>query len=64
MPALKNDDKTSMPEVDYKTFGYIGGMRLDSIDAQYGELDFLSFDKLTLNMAKNGKEEEISLLTT
>ena len=44
--TIKPIDKTPVGMADYKTRGYIGGIPLDSIDAQYAHYDRLGFDYL------------------
>jgi len=59
--AFSQTASISQPVVlNFKTYGYIDGKRLDSIDAQYAEVALTSGDEVSFNYGqKEGKRKDL-----
>lgn len=61
--AIKPTDKTPVGMADYKTRGYIGGIPLDSVDAQYAQYGRLGFDYLCFQYGQKWQRRRESQIT-
>ena len=61
--AALTTDVSPVPIVDYKSRGYIGGISLDSVDAEYGQFDRRGIDYIAFQYGQKWQNRKELLVT-